>query len=356
MNIKLLLNEPESEYLDFKREYYDNTLDFVHDLLCLSNSLCDKDRYIIFGVDNTGNILGIENDTKRKNLEKIIDTIKSSNINKIPVLELETLNINNHEIDILIIKNSKFKPFFLIKDKTEKGKAKIIRAKIIRAGVIYTRSGPTNTPINSTASEYEIAEMWKERFGLNLSILERLNTYIDDFENWNYFTDEINGLQLYYKYFPEFTITSKSKGRENYSFANHLPKKDVFLDELSFKYHSTTLTTCQFVSVDGARYYFPFPDSSVYYVKDILSDDIYIDYSKLNEIRFFLEDSFHYKVYKIFTNLKLSGYDLNYFNKHALNEYEKIFIFNDKNELIDFIKQDKTLYSDTSKPKSPYAS
>lgn len=50
MEIRDLLQRPESEWLDFKLKYHDNTATFLHDVLCLANAYSENDRYLVFGV------------------------------------------------------------------------------------------------------------------------------------------------------------------------------------------------------------------------------------------------------------------------------------------------------------------
>lgn len=53
-----LLREPESEWLDFKEKFRENSVKLVHDILCLSNSYAETDRYLVFGVANDKTVEG----------------------------------------------------------------------------------------------------------------------------------------------------------------------------------------------------------------------------------------------------------------------------------------------------------
>ena len=88
-------------------------------------------------------------------------------------MNVRTLNIHAKEIDIIIIKNSLLKPFYLEKDY---GKVKAFH--------IYTRTGDRNTPKNKNANFIDIEYMWKEHFGLHLDVDERFKLYLNDIENW----------------------------------------------------------------------------------------------------------------------------------------------------------------------------
>lgn len=50
MNFFDLLEQNESEYLDFKSEWHKYPLELVYDILCMANSDATGDRYIIIGV------------------------------------------------------------------------------------------------------------------------------------------------------------------------------------------------------------------------------------------------------------------------------------------------------------------
>lgn len=164
-NIKELINSKrEDDYWDFKEQWHDNKSALLHDIICLANNRVDRDAYLIFGVrDKTYEIIGIENDLNRKNQQKIIDFLKSipfvSGIR--PSIEVKTIMIENHELDILIVKNSYDTPYFLLKDYNDKG-------KIVRRYSIYTRVKDTNTPKDSIADINQIEFLWKRRFHLHL--------------------------------------------------------------------------------------------------------------------------------------------------------------------------------------------
>ena len=76
---------------------------------------------------------------------------------------------------VLTIKNRIDKPFYITK--------KIDKARPYH---IYSRYGDRNTAIDSQADEALIENMWKERFGLNLTFHERFDLYVADVNNWDY--------------------------------------------------------------------------------------------------------------------------------------------------------------------------
>jgi hypothetical protein len=68
---------------------------------------------------------------------------------------LHTEKYNGHEIDILVIANTSYKPYFLIKQKKE-------NTNVINAGTIYTRNADRNVPLLGTASDSEIERMYED--------------------------------------------------------------------------------------------------------------------------------------------------------------------------------------------------
>ena len=49
----------EGDYWDFKQQWHSNNADLLHDIICMANSLANRDCYIIIGVeDGSYNVLG----------------------------------------------------------------------------------------------------------------------------------------------------------------------------------------------------------------------------------------------------------------------------------------------------------
>lgn len=207
MELTTLPSFPESDWLDFKFEWHDNLAELVIDILCLANSDADHDRYLVFGVNDKDRSQIHTPVDNRKTLEQLNDFLGKRNFTRIPNISLQTVDIGNVQIDVLTIGKSTYRPYFLTQDYK-------FGNVCVRAGVVYTRNGAVNTPKDSTASENQIADMWRERFGLDLSPLDRLNMYIQDTDNWkrvnNPFVDD-NVFSYYYVPFPEFTIDCKNK-------------------------------------------------------------------------------------------------------------------------------------------------
>jgi hypothetical protein len=194
---QLLSENREGQWWDFKQQHHSNLIDLLHDILCMANVLCDGDRYLIFGVNDNCEIIGLEGTEYRPTQADIISYLQKKSFakNNIPTIELRTIKVNALELDILVIKNERFKPYFLTNDETKKGKS-------VRAGTVYSRIEDTNTPKDKSANPYEIDAMWREQFGLDKKASERFVDLLLDYENWKY--DGING--AFYDIDPDYTI------------------------------------------------------------------------------------------------------------------------------------------------------
>ena len=106
--LDLIEKKHEGPYWDFKQEYHNNRAKMLHDIICMANNLADCDAYIIFGVTDDGDIVGIEEDKNRKNQENFITFLRDKSFNGSyrPEVELKVLNLFGHVVDVLIIKKS----------------------------------------------------------------------------------------------------------------------------------------------------------------------------------------------------------------------------------------------------------
>ncbi len=278
VNLEDLLSQTESERLDFKRQFHQNNIELLHDIICLANSYVEGDRYLVFGVADDKTIVGVQSDSNRKNNAGLQDLLRQNNFNRIPTIKLQTIEYQpSIEVDILLIRNRPDKPFFLVKDKTSQGKT-------IRAGVIYTRLGDTNIPLQESAPEAQIELMWRERFGLGLPPLERMKLLLNDFKDWESINEDA---QLYHKQFPEFTVRQGKQINDHFreSWSDRFPDISAHSFEVELRYNETIIYKETFVTCDGGRYHIPLPK---------------IDISNSERKFYIQETSFAYKLAKIF--------------------------------------------------------
>lgn len=337
MNLENLVQQNESDYLDFKQEWYKDTACLILDILCMANSDAKSDRYIVIGYNEEDkkfcNIS--ENRLKQDNLCNLLST---ANFNRIPTVKIETLNISNNEIDIIIIKKSSNRPYYLLKDKRINTKN-----KTIIAGVVYTRNGSVNTPVDQSTPESQIADMWRERFGLLLSPRERLEIYVKDYNNWGFNYNELELTCIWhYIPFPEFTI--------EYTLPNHMTDYNpdehadaVFAHSIGnsyetsirYKYHTTILKTESLYICDKGRYYILHPKTDwLYYNPDNYEDiHVFVNNASLSnkgktidEIDFNYSDGGCHRQVTFFYNIKNS---FEYLVQKIINKNSQYDIYKD---------------------------
>jgi len=255
--LSLINSKREGDYWDFKREPHENNASLLHDIICLSNSLHQGKRFLIFGVSdpNEGSdVVGLTNGQNgRKTQVQFIDFLRAKPFagDFRPEIELHTIDINSKEIDVLVIFDNPVKPYYLTGDYKD-------RDKNIRANFIYSRTNDSNTPIDKSADIGKIEKMWKQRFGLDQSPLERMKLLLMQPQNW--VKDIGNKSYAYHEQFPEFRIdfSNLSSITESYSYLFANP--NTHLGDATFKYHSTTLFELKYMTIDGMLKYIGEPD------------------------------------------------------------------------------------------------
>jgi hypothetical protein len=314
---KLIELKKEGVYWDFKQEHHKNNIDLIHDIICLANANHDGDRYLIFGVSDDFNTIGVEAKKQADIITLLRDAKFADDI--FPDILLEHIEINNKNIDILVIKNKHYKPYYLIKQKEKEGKS-------IQAGTIYTRVMDTNTPKNGVASSKDIEYMWKERFGLIQTPLGRMKLYLNNFKGWKHY-----GEDSFYIQYPEFTIKpldeNHCKGCEKREWARgeigyHYDTGNG-TSIFGLYYHTTLLSKICCVQFDGGKKYIVNPNWEAV---------------GAGRIYFYLEDSMEYAFQKYLTQERKCN------DSKGLRYDDKLFdipVFKNKNELKDFMQYAK---------------
>lgn len=110
----LINKRAERDYWDFKQEWHKDNERLLHDILCFANTVHDRDSYLIIGVSDDGEIIGL-NEKNRIKQVTILDLL--SNVvfagDNTPEIKVETIRIDGKEIDILTVFNSYNVPFYL---------------------------------------------------------------------------------------------------------------------------------------------------------------------------------------------------------------------------------------------------
>lgn len=277
--INLIHSKREGDYWDFKQKYHTNNSDLLHDIICMANNRADRDGYIIFGVtDAEFEIVGVKNDENRKNQQQIIDFLKDKKFagGIRPTIELKTLDIENHEIDILVIKNTTDTPYYM--GESFKG---------IMSNYIYTRIGDTNTPKNRSADINHVEYLWKKRFLLNRPPLQQILGKLKNKKEWK----SQDGI-YYYIYNPQFKIcfVEEENSRKiidtyNYAMKNETIKRGI----LKVKHYETNVYSTESLSFRDNLIILPKPEVEILRFEDNNSEYMF---------KYLIEDSIGFKISK----------------------------------------------------------
>jgi len=286
--IRNLINrKSEGEYWDFKQEWHKDNERLLHDILCFANTVHDKDCYLIIGVSDTGEIVGVGEENRRKQVD-ILDLLSNTVFagDNIPEVTLDTIEIEGKEIDVLTIFNSYTVPCYL--------KSKCKKYNNIREGFIYTRVGDRNTPINQNASIQQIEMLWKKRFGLTQPPLVQIANRLENKLEWSQ-----NENTYYNIYKPEFKLEVEydyKYDRDAGEFYVYSQINSRFMYEnLKIMCCGTILKEFQLVVLDSGRYETPVPRLG------------FAGYDKWRynpkfTYRYFLKDSIDYKLQQFLFN------------------------------------------------------
>ena len=115
--IELIKLKKEGKTWDFKEKWYTSKALLLHDILNMANNETDEDSFIIIGVDesNDFSVVDVKNYSNRYNQNRLNNLFHSTKIkfagDNIPIIKLETININNCCIDVIIIKSTDSVPY-----------------------------------------------------------------------------------------------------------------------------------------------------------------------------------------------------------------------------------------------------
>ncbi|OLN31701.1 ATP-binding protein [Desulfosporosinus metallidurans] len=282
----IILTKREDDYWDFKQAHHANTADLLHDIICMANNRADRDAYIIFGiVDKTGEIVGVETDENRRNQQEIINQLKSKKFagGVRPKIEMRTLEIQNHEIDVLIINNTLDTPYYLIEDFHDKER----KDRVVRANYIYTRVSDTNTDIDKSADHNHVEYLWKKRFGLHMTPYEKLKHKLRTRSEW------VREEQHHYnKTNPEFTLSfedyEKQDDPEFYAYV--MTNCSTYNSILNANYFGTMLYSRGVVFLDSGRYKTTIPEWGFLHFDEYHQDTVAFKYFEEDDISYLLHN------------------------------------------------------------------
>lgn len=152
--VDLINAKKEENYYDYKKEFTSNSErgSLLHDIICLSNNLNNQESYLIFGIDDDCNVVGLENKLISNNIHDTLKNVKFAG-GVCPEIDVKNLYYLHFDIGVIVCKSSKNVPFYL----TEK-------CRDVNPFHIYTRVGDTNTPKTGNASYDDIKKLWRIHF------------------------------------------------------------------------------------------------------------------------------------------------------------------------------------------------
>lgn len=285
--IKSLINSShEGDYWDFKQVWYTDSERLLHDILCFANTVHNDNCYIIIGVSDTGEMVGVSEENRRKQAD-ILDMLSNAVFagDNSPEVRVDTIRLKGIEIDVLSVLNSFNVPFYL--------KSKSKKYNNIREGYIYTRVGDKNTPISQNASIQQIEMLWKKRLGLTQPPLEQIVARLENKSEW-----ALNDETHYNVYNPEFMLVEEydddEDERRKGEFYVYSQCNSKFLYKgLKIMYNQTILKEFELISLDSGRYKTPIPTWG-YVCRDEYGVNHKCSY------KYFLMDSIDYELQKFF--------------------------------------------------------
>ena len=247
----LVARRSEGTYWDFKRRHHANKADLIHDVLCLANAKHSGSRFLIFGVDDSDfSLHEISRDHDRRSQSDIAGLFRDNASkffqSRFPDFHLAEITTRGILLDVLVIEDIPHKPYYLVE-----------RYEKLCPHHIYTRVCDTNTPVRDAAQPHEIERMWRERFGLDLSPLDRMKLYLTETDSWEPSNRAGENLLEHHKNFPEFTLRV-TEAEEFIARNEEWTRGEVRRDNnnagyYEIRYHQTCLARVRYVSFDDHR-------------------------------------------------------------------------------------------------------
>ncbi|WP_322290381.1 ATP-binding protein [Paratractidigestivibacter sp.] len=200
----------EGSYWDFKREWHENKADLLHDIICLANNVGGETGLMIIGIDEDNDFGVYDIDLHcegRKDTQGLNDFLSSKHwAGAFPLVRVVPVHLDRGCVDVVVIDHDDAAvPYHLMEDY---GAGK----ETVRAGAIYTRLQDGNVAKNGTATPLDTEKLWRRRFGLDKTPVERLPQLLSEPAKWHHtksslpFGEYGGGYCYYHEEFPEFTL------------------------------------------------------------------------------------------------------------------------------------------------------
>ena len=254
----LLQRGYEGTYWDYKEDYTDCKEDKLIDIICMANNIDGRDAYLIYGANDDGIVTGIENTTyTRYTTKSVTEFLRSKPFagGYVPKVSVQIVEIENHELDVLIIHSTRNTPYFLANNFSQSHD----RKKHLIAGAIYTRVNDINTPRNQTASYEHTEHLWRRRFGMDMTPSEKFLYFLENTQNWSETKWDIDK-HSYCKKSPEYQLYALESNDGYETLAYFYDDERMLYAPLELRYLTTTLYETELWYMDMGRCLIPKPE------------------------------------------------------------------------------------------------
>ena len=168
------------------------------------------------------------------------------------------------------------------------------RYQSVMANNIYTRVMDTNTPKDKSADIHHVEYLWKKRFRLISTPMERVKYYLERPYEWLDSPTDWETVKKYHKHFPEFTIeyTLDDDGNAYQYYLFNQTDITPHWRKIRIFYHQTLLTELEGISLDGGRYFTPTPLTDGISLGEFQNWDI--------SFKYFIKDTLRYVIHKFY--------------------------------------------------------
>lgn len=232
--------------------------DKLIDIICMANNIDGRDAYLIYGANDDGIVTGIENTTyTRYTTKSVTEFLRSKPFagGYVPKVSVQIVEIENHELDVLIIHSTRNTPYFLANNFSQSHD----RKKHLIAGAIYTRVNDINTPRNQTASYEHTEYLWRRRFGMDMTPSEKFLYFLENTQNWSETKWDIDK-HSYCKKSPEYQLYALESNDGYETLAYFYDDERMLYAPLELRYLTTTLYETELWYMDMGRCLIPKPE------------------------------------------------------------------------------------------------
>lgn len=303
-----LVNTPEDEFHDFKEKWHSDNSELVRDILNFVNTVHHEDCYILFGISDEGEVVGISEEHRKSNedLTDLLHKLFLSTNTQIKV-SVDTVKYGEKNIDVLTIYDTDLTPVYLTREYNPK------KGKKLPAGLIYSRNGAINTPRSESANFEKINALFKKYNHLDMPILDQFMHVLKDHSNWTY-VENVDGPNFIYNLNPDFYMHMRSEDAELWDieeFSLNLINPNVHWGNLDLIFRHLNINEQQIVHLDSGNISVPVPSIEQYSITP--GEGIFY--------RCYYKNSLQYLLFKLFKNV-YPGFDL-----YSENSFKQSVVF-----------------------------